>query len=84
MFHDEDYEQTNRETRDFIDDLNNQVARNNPVSLDIYITGINASIKAGNPDNSLIEEVLRLVDNDPSNLHKNLVIKIHKFDLNRV
>jgi hypothetical protein len=55
MFHDEDYEQANREARDFICELNGQGIRSNPVSLEVYIIGVDASIKEGNPDISIIE-----------------------------
>jgi hypothetical protein len=50
IFHDEDYEQAKREARDLICELNGRGVRNNPVFLEVYIIGIDASIKAGNPD----------------------------------
>jgi hypothetical protein len=82
-FHDEEYEQTNREARDFISELNSQSVRNILLSLEIYIIGIDASIRAGNPDISLIEEATRLADNDTTILLRSLAIKIQEFDVNR-
>jgi hypothetical protein len=49
-FHDEDYEQANGEDRDFIYELNSQNVRNKPLSLEVYVIGIDASLKAGNTD----------------------------------
>jgi hypothetical protein len=42
----------------------------------VYIIGIDASVKAENPDITLIEEAMRLADNDSSILLRNLAIKI--------
>jgi hypothetical protein len=84
MFHDEDYEQANREARDFICKLNGRGVRNNPVFLDVYIIGIDVSIKAGNPDIGLIVEAMGLADNDSPILLRNLAIKIQEFEVNRL
>jgi predicted SAM-dependent methyltransferase len=59
MFHDEDYEQANREARDFICELNGQGVRNNSVRLEVYIISVDPSIKAVNLDIGLIEEMIR-------------------------
>jgi hypothetical protein len=71
MLHDEDYEQENRGSRDLICELIGGGVRNNPVFLEVYIIGIDASIKAGKLDIALIEEAMRLADNDPSILLRN-------------
>jgi hypothetical protein len=42
--------------RDFIYELNAKNVRNTSLNLEIYVIGIVASIKADNPDLSLIEE----------------------------
>jgi hypothetical protein len=40
------------------------VVRNNDVSVDFYLIGIDTSIKTGNPDMALVEEGLRLTVNE--------------------
>jgi hypothetical protein len=47
--------------------------------LEIYIIGIDASIKANNPDLSLTEEAQRLANNDPTVLLRGLAVKIQEF-----
>jgi hypothetical protein len=42
-----DYEQANREARDLICELNGREVRNYHVFLEVYIIGIDASIKQG-------------------------------------
>jgi hypothetical protein len=81
-YHDKDYEQANREVRDFIYELNDQNTRNTPLSLEVYIIGIGASIKEGNPDLALIEEAQRLADNSLTVLLRSLVVKILEFEVN--
>jgi hypothetical protein len=83
-FDDEEYEQANREARDFIGELNDQNIRNTPLSLEIFIIGMDASIKAGNPDLSLIEEAQRLADNDSTVLLRSLLVNIQKFEANSI
>jgi hypothetical protein len=48
------------------------------------LIGINARIKASNQDIALVDEDLRLVDNDPSILLRSLTLKIQNFEVNRL
>jgi hypothetical protein len=47
--------------------------------MNLYLIEIDASIKAGNPDKALINEGLRLADNDPVILLRSLAMKIQEF-----
>jgi hypothetical protein len=84
MFHDEDHKRANKEAKDFICELNGQGVRNNPVSLEVYIIDVDASIKAGNPDIAIIEETIRLADNDHTILLRSFAIKVQEFEVNRL
>jgi hypothetical protein len=83
-FQDEDCEQANREARDFIYDLRGRNIRSTPLSLELYIIGIDACIKASNPNISLLEEALTIADNDPSIMFRSLAIKIYELERNRL
>jgi hypothetical protein len=52
------------------------------LSLKLYTIGIDASIKADNPDMSLLEEALSIADNDPTILLRSLAIKIYELERN--
>jgi hypothetical protein len=54
------------------------------VNLDVYLIGTDVSIKAGNPDISVIEEGLRLADNDSAIQLRNLAMKVQNFEVNRL
>jgi hypothetical protein len=83
-FQDEDYEQANREARDFIYDLRENNVRSTSLSLELYTIGIDAGIKAGNPDMSLLEEALSIADKDPTMLLRSFAIKIYELERNRL
>jgi hypothetical protein len=83
-FFNEDYEQVNKEPRDVLQELYEQNIKNNTISMDLYLIGIDARIRAGNPDKTLIDEGLRLADNDTAILLRCLEMKIQDFEINRL
>jgi hypothetical protein len=83
-FHDEEYEQVNREARDFICEMNSRNIKETSLNIEVYIIGIDASIKAGNPDLALLEDALRIADNDPCIMLRSLAIKIKELEVNRL
>jgi hypothetical protein len=83
-FFNEYIEQSNREARDPIIECNELDVRNNDVSVDFYLIGIDASIKVGNPDIALVEKDLKLADNDSAILLRSLALKIQNLEVNRL
>jgi hypothetical protein len=68
--------------RDFIYELNGKNVRNTSLNLEIYEIGIDASIKADNPDLLLIEEALKLANNDPLIMLRSLAVMIRGLVVN--
>jgi hypothetical protein len=52
--------------------------------IDFYLLGIDASIKAGNPDEMLLEQACRVATNDPSIMLRKLRMKIYYFEISRI
>jgi hypothetical protein len=48
------------------------------------LLGIDASIKTGNPDKSMIEEGMNIASNDLAILLTKLAIEINDFEINRL
>jgi hypothetical protein len=54
------------------------------MEIDLYLLEIDASIKANNPEKSMIEEGMNIASNDPSILLRKMAIEINEFETNRL
>jgi hypothetical protein len=82
-FYNEDFEKANREARDVVSEISNKSIMDNDLIIGFYLLGIDASIKAGNPDEDLIAQADRIATNDPSVLLRKLLMKIYYFEISR-
>lgn len=83
-FFNEDFEQSNRETREVINEFKGESLRNIDLEIDFYLLGIDASIKNGNLDRDLIKSGEALASNDPAIILRSLMIDILDFEISRL
>jgi hypothetical protein len=80
-FFNKDFQHANREARDVIDEMNNKNMKDIGLLVDFYLLGIDASIKAGNPDEELLMQADRVSMNDPVILLRKLMMEIYAFEI---
>jgi hypothetical protein len=72
----EDFELTNREVREALQEIKGYGIKDNNAYMDLYLIGINANKKDGNPDRAMIEEGIMLTV-------KHLILLVFLKELNK-
>jgi hypothetical protein len=83
-FYNEDFRKANMEVREVLAEMDNKNMKDNDLQMDLYLIGIDASIKEGCPDLDMLRCASSVATSDPAILLRQLMIAIFNFEMSRL